>query len=118
MESSVKYFSVIEYVQKLRKAKFNEEQAEAVAEIMEQQSYVVQEQLAKIHEQTVKIQEQSSKISMLESKNLTNNVDLAQIEYKLELKIEQLRVALIKWMLAIGTGGVLAIAGLLKYMIH
>lgn len=43
----------------------------------------------------------------------TNNQDLVTKRDLAELKLE-----LIKWMLGIGVGGILAIAGMLKFMVH
>lgn len=45
--------------------------------------------------------------------DIADNQDLVTKRDLAELKLE-----LIKWMLSIGIGGILAIAGLLKYMVH
>lgn len=108
MELSMRNFSAIEHMQELRKANFTEEQAEAVIKIIEQQAYI--------------IHEQSTKLLALENKDPATKSDLLQVESrlesKLELKIEQLRTELIRWVLGTGFCGILAMIGILKYMIH
>ena len=49
--------------------------------------------------------------------DIANNQDLVT-KQDLQIELANLRVELIKWMLGIGVGGILAIAGMLKFMVH
>lgn len=79
-------FDPIEYAKRLRSVGVSQEQADVQAQTIEKV----------IHDVT-------------KNYNLVTKQDLAQ--HLAELKFE-----LIKWMLGIGIGGILAIAGLLKYI--
>lgn len=68
---TARHFSAVEYIKKLREAKFSEEQAEIVVEIIEQQSQV--------------IQEQSTKITQLENKELATKSDILKSEIRIML---------------------------------
>lgn len=46
---NIKHFSVVEYIHRLKQAKFTDEQAEVVAEILEQQSQVFNEYNSRVH---------------------------------------------------------------------
>jgi hypothetical protein len=46
------------------------------------------------------------------------NTVITNQEFGTKRDLAELKLELIKWMLGIGTAGVLAIAGLLKFMIH
>ncbi len=119
---AVSYFSAVEYIKKLREADFTEKQAEIVVELIEQQSQI--------------IHDQGNKLSHLENKELASKGDLREVELRLQKEIEcvrkdiaiinsslqkeivQVKSDLIKWVLGTGTGTIIAIAGLLKFMIH
>ena len=69
--ASVKHFSTVEYIKKLREANFTEAQADVVAEIIEQQAQI--------------IQEQNSKLTQLESKELATKSDILKTEIRIML---------------------------------
>ena len=115
---TIKHFSAVEYIKKLREVNFTEEQAEIVAEIFEQQQQIMQEQ--------------ANEISQLKNQELATKGDIALVrgevreaELRLLKEIEfvrrdviQVKSDLIKWVLGTGIATILAIAGLLKFMIH
>ena len=91
-------FNVIEYVHKLRKANFTQEQAETIA----QETELL---LGSVMEQTKQA---------MDNKELATRGGVLE----LELKIEKAKTALIRWVLGTGTGTILALVGLLKFMLH
>ncbi len=112
---AVAYFSAVESIKKLREANFTEEQAEIVIELIEQQSQI--------------IHEHSNKLNHLENKELATKGDLRETELRLQKEIAivnsnlqkeivQVKSDLVKWVLGTGIGTILAIAGLLKFMLH
>ncbi len=101
---AVAYFSAVESIKKLREANFTEEQAEIVIELIEQQAQI--------------IHEHGNKLEQLENKELATKADLRETELRLQKEIVQVKSDLVKWVLGIGIGTILAIAGLLKFMLH
>lgn len=87
-------------------------------------SYVKQAKKLGASEELAELQarqiEQAIDIAVATIKDEINLKDLASKQdlLKVELKIEQLRNELIKWIIGSGITGVLAIAGLLKLMVH
>lgn len=92
---TTKYFSAVDYMQRLRKVNFTEEQAEIIAKEAE-------DIISNILEQTN---------VNLERRDLITKQDL-------HLALKELEIKLIKWILGVGIGIILAIAGILKYVIH
>lgn len=88
-------FDPIEYTQKLRSVGVSQEQAEIQAQTIEK---VINE--------------------IENNQELVNKKDLS--EFKLETKrdLAELKLELIKWIIGTGVAGVVAIAGLLKFMVH
>jgi hypothetical protein len=71
MATMSKRFSIVENIKKLREAKFTEEQAEVVAQIIEQQVQI-------IHAQEIKL-------SQFEVKELVTKADLLKAEIRIML---------------------------------
>ena len=67
---SINYFRAVEYIKKLREADFTEEQAEAVVELIGEQSQI--------------IQEYGTKINYLESKEPATKADFRETELRLQ----------------------------------
>jgi len=95
-------FDPIDYARQLRGAGVSQEQADIQAQTIE-----------KVINDIANNQDLATKQDLLVIKN-----DILLTKQELQLEIERLRNELIKWMLGIGVGGILAIAGLLKFMIH
>ena len=72
-----RHFSTVEHIQKLRKANFTEQQAEVVAELIEQQSQT--------------INEQQKELEGLKSKDLATRGDVRESELRLQKEIEVVR---------------------------
>lgn len=98
----LKHFSSVDYMQKLRKAKFSDEQAEILARETE-------ELISNILEQSK---------NELEKKELATKSDIRESELLLQKEIAELKNQLVQWVVGTGVAGILAIAGLLKFMIH
>lgn len=103
---TAKHFSIVEYIQELRKVNFTEEQAEAVTKIFEQQQQI--------------IQEQNVKLTALESKEAATKDDINESELrlqkeikKLEVKIEQYRYDNLKFIVWTGIGVVISLSGVM-----
>lgn len=75
--ATLHHFSAVEYIKKLREAKFTEEQAEIVVQIIEQQSE--------------RIEEQEAKIRILQSREPATKNDLREIELKIELVRKEIK---------------------------
>ena len=91
MSTIAQHFSSIDYIKRLRGADFSQAQAEV---------------LAKENEQLI--------VNILEQ--AYHEVEQKDLATKLDLKEQELR--LIKWITGTGLAGIIAIAGLLKFMIH
>ena len=106
---SIKHFSAVDFMQRLKKANFTDEQAEILAKETEDLfSNVIEHAKAEF-----------------DNKDLATKGDLREVELRLQREIETVRKEivlieskLIKWILGTGIGSILAIAGLLKFMIH
>jgi predicted HAD superfamily hydrolase len=90
---SIKHFDVLAYVKKAKSLGTSEELAEYQARQME------------ILADT--IQEQRQELEILKQAEPATKVDIKELEIKL-----------IKWVIGTGAATILALAGLLKYMIH
>ena len=88
---TAKHFSVVDYMQRLKKANFTDEQAETIAKETE-------ELISNVLEQA------------------TINLDKRELSTKQDLVMLEIR--LIKWVIGTGLTTILAIAGLLKFIIH
>jgi hypothetical protein len=112
---TAKPFSAVEYIQELRKAKFTEEQAEAVVKIFEQQQQTIQEQ--KVEIDAIKSQEPATKGDIRESE-LRLQKEIAGTK----IAIADLRYDTLKFVVWTGCGVSIVIIGamftLLKLMIH
>ena len=87
----MKHFSAVDYMQRLKKANFTDEQAEILAKETE-------ELLSNVLDQSK---------AELEKRELATKNDLMATELRL-----------IKWVLTTGAATILAVAGILKLMIH
>ncbi len=90
-----KHFSAVDYMQRLKKANFTDEQAETIAKETEELLSNVLEQ-ANLN---------------LEKKELVTDQGL-------QIALKELKIRLIKWVMGTGLATIVAIAGLLKFMIH
>lgn len=102
-------FNIVEYIQKLRKAEFTQLQAETIA----QETELL---IESVIDQTK---------NAIDSKELATKGDIELVKRDIELvkrDIEQAKLEietrLIKWMIGTGTAGVIAVAGILKIMLH
>jgi len=93
MSATIKHFSVVEYIQELKRAKFTDEQAQVVARIFEQQAETIQDQRIEID--ALKAKEPATKSDIYEMKH-----EIKQ----LELKIEQYRYDSLKFIVWTGIG--------------
>ncbi len=99
---SMKHFSAVDFMQRLKKANFTDEQAEILAKETEELFSNVIEQ--------VKVE--------FDHKDLATKGDIRESELRLQKEIALIEAKLIKWILGTGIGSILAIAGLLKFMVH
>ena len=74
---SVKHFSTVDYIKKLRAVEFTQPQAEVFAEVMEQQTQI--------------IHEQQNEIEFLNTKATATKSDVKESELKLQKEIEVVR---------------------------
>ena len=96
-----RHFSTVEHIQKLRKANFTEQQAEVVAELIEQQSQT--------------INEQQKELEGLKSKDLATRGDVRESELRLQKEIAESSTKTIIWVAGLlGTFGVFFLGILAK----
>ena len=87
------HFDAISHLKQLRLAGFNQEQAEI---------------------QTVALERVISSIG--NNLELSTKQDIQVAKQDIQVEIANLRVELIKWILAVGVGTVVALAGIVKYI--
>lgn len=106
---SMKHFSAVDFMQRLKKANFTDEQAEVLAKETEDMfSNVIEQAKAEFDNKDL-----ATKGDILQIKG-----DIRESELRLQKEIALIESKLIKWILGTGIGAILAIAGLLKFMIH
>ena len=108
---NLRHFDALNYVEDAAKVGMNEDLAKFHARKMEQFESMMESKVESLIDNKEKVLATKKDISGLEVKL---ERDIASVE----MRIAELKVELIKWILATGVGGVVAIAGLLKFMIH
>ena len=108
---SVKHFSTVDYIKKLRAVEFTQPQAEVFAEVMEQQTQI--------------IHEQQNEIKFLKTKETATKSDVKESELKLQKEIEvvrreiaTLRYDSLKFIVWTGVGVVVILGGMLAKGFH
>ena len=101
---SVKHFSTVDYIKKLRAVEFTQPQAEVFAEVMEQQTQI--------------IHEQQNEIEFLKTKETASKSDVRESELRLQKEIATLRYDSLKFIGCTGVGVVVILGGMLAKGFH
>ena len=101
---SVKHFSTVDYIKKLRAVEFTQPQAEVFAEVMEQQTQI--------------IHEQQNEIEFLKTKETASKSDVRESELRLQKEIATLRYDSLKFIVWTGVGVVVILGGMLAKGFH
>ena len=103
---TVKYFSVADYIQRLKKANFTDEQAQVLAKETEELISSVLDQ---------------SKFE-LGNRDLATKSDIRESELRLQKEIALIESSLVRWAIGIGVTTIITLSGviftLLKLMVH
>lgn len=109
-------FNIVEYIQKLRKAEFTQLQAETIA----QETELLIESVIDQTKNTIDSKELSTKgdIGLIKRDVELIKRDIELIKRDIEQAKLEIETKLIKWMIGTVTAGVVAMAGILKIMLH
>ena len=113
-----RHFSTVEHIQKLRKANFTEQQAEVVAELIEQQSQTINEQQKELEGLKSKDLATKGDIGLVRSEIRESELRLRKEIKDLELKLTtEMHSIQVKLMVLYG-GGFLILLGVLAKGFH